>query len=250
MNTDSKIAEAASMAASEAIKNANSHSSGVEKAQRDLASLGNSEQKDRELIEGYDSRDITRTPWTLTTEEFKSRGEEPLQFYINPSSYSLENPLRQQIVQAKGGPVVHTFRDPRRGNTNMGFASMNMDLQSGSLLPVPVYKSVDNQEYKMPGSLDVFYEWLKIIQQDQLWLNPETNEYEENYQILTINTLIFPHLVMYGFFVENANFGESSESPSEIQTWTGKFLIYKTTPPLTLDAISSLASSWSLSKQN
>ncbi len=195
-------------------------------------------------------RSTTRRPWTLTTVEMEANSEKPLEFYINPGSYTLENPLRQQIVQAKGGPVIHTFRDSRRGNTNLGFSTMRVSMQSGSIMPVPRFggtKANTNVQYvTIPKGLDIFYKWLNIIQQDTLWYNPITESTEENYQILTINTLIFPFLRLYGFFTENANFGENSDNPTEIQSWEGNFLIYKSTPALTLDQVSDLAGHWNL----
>ena len=78
-----------------------------------------------------------------------------------------------------------------------------------------------------------------------MYRNPYTNEILPNYAILTINTLMFPFLEMYGFFVENHSHQEQAEDPTQIQSWSGKMQIYKTNPTLTgIDIKSGLDSTW------
>ena len=116
-----------------------------------------SASKAYDYIKYYTSR--TRTAWVLTTtrrqymanQESDEEGEfeygnsyqdyspdhqwddenAPLIFNVNPNSYQMDNPFRQNVVDTKGGPVIHTFRDPKRGYTNFGFATMNIEMSSG-----------------------------------------------------------------------------------------------------------------------
>lgn len=194
----------------------------------------------------------TRIPWKLTTAQRVANGDSyALAFNVNPSSYQIENQFRQQIVQAKGGPVIHTFRDPNRGNTNLGFATINMEMSSGSIYPIYKPTSFGNayEDWKpsfqgtIPKGVVTFYKFLEFIQGDMLYTD-FSGDTQVNYQILTINTLLFPHLVLYGFFITDNNYGETADNPTEITSWNSKFQIYKSEPSLTLEGIQGLEQEW------
>jgi len=55
---------------------------------------------------------------------------------------------------------------------------------------------------------------------------------------------MFPNLEIEGTFIENVSHSENSDDPTQIQSWSGKLLIRKTTPALTLDEINNLKNSW------
>jgi len=186
-------------------------------------------------------RPSNRRAWTLTTSSRKANNESPMKFYVNPGQYTMDTPIRQSVVQAKGGPVVHNFRDPKRGNSNLGFTTMSIDFSSGSILPRP---SADSSYAEVPEGLLNWIEYLKIIQEDTVYRDTSDNTIKPNNAILTINTLMFPNLEIEGTFIENVSHSENSDDPTQIQSWSGKLLIRKTTPALTLDEINNLKNSW------
>lgn len=170
-----------------------------------------------------------------------------LVFNVNPTSYQMDNPFRQQVVDTKGGPIIHTFRDPARGYTNFGFATMNIEMSSGSMMPraqlIGAKALSGSQHWNMPPAVGNFYRWLEIVQEDTVYEDNEGNILP-NYQIIKMSTLLFPRLTMYGYFITNANWSEQAENPAEIQNWQTAFKIYKTSPSLTIDQISQLYSKW------
>lgn len=233
----------------------------------------------QEQINGIDSEGYTydlydnkrvRTAWVLTTtrrrylasqesEDYREGNSyqeyspdhkwtddtAPLIFNVNPNSYQLDNPFRQNVVDTKGGPVVHTYRDPNRGYTNFGFATMNIEMSSGSLMPRARYRLKQNnqqQAWTMPPSVGNFYRFLEIVQEDTVY--ERDGEILPNYQIIKMSTLLFPRLTLYGFFIQNANWSEQAENPTEVQNWQVQFKIYKTTPSITIDQLRQLYSKW------
>lgn len=224
-----------------------------------------------DYIKYYTSR--TRTAWVLTTtrrqymanqesdeegdfeygnsyQEFSSDQQwddenAPLIFNVNPNSYQMDNPFRQNVVDTKGGPVIHTFRDPKRGYTNFGFATMNIEMSSGSMMPWAKYSTGRNnrrQGWTMPPSIGNFYRFLEIVQEDTVY--ERDRETLPNYQIIKMSTLLFPKLTLYGYFIQNANWSEQAENPTEVQNWQVQFKIYKTSPALTIDQIRQLYAKW------
>ena len=213
----------------------------------------------------YDNK-IVRTAWVLTTArrqylasqesdyEYGNSYQDnndwnddtaPLIFNVNPNSYQLDNPFRQNVVDTKGGPVIHTYRDPNRGYTNFGFATMNIEMSSGSLMPRAKFKlKQHNQEqsWTMPPSVGNFYRFLEIVQEDTVY--QRENQILPNYQIIKMSTLLFPRLTLYGYFIQNANWSEQAENPTEVQNWQVQFKIYKTTPAITIDELRQLYSKW------
>lgn len=212
------------------------------------------ENKDRSAINFLYTGDVRRKGWLLTTEKRKYKlknnlyteqdkeSVEPLVFNVNPASYQFDNPFRQNVVQAKGGPVVHTFRDPKHNNTNLGYPTINIEMSSGSLMPRPnSYKDIKekNVKYWKPSpNVGNFYKWLEIVQEDTVY--QVGDDILPNYQIIEMSTLLFPHITLKGFFVQNANWSENAENPAEIQNWQTQFLIYETYPSLKGQNLSSL----------
>jgi len=193
----------------------------------------------------------SRSSWTLTTEEDRSKSNAVLEFYVNPNQYTYDIPFRQVVAQAKGGPVIHTFRDNNadlgRNNTNLGFGTLTIEFNSGSILPRPTFvggKANPNRHTSIPYGLLNYTKYLELIQQDTVY-RTDKDEIVPNYAILTINTLMFPFLELFGFFVENHSHQEQAEDPTQIQSWSGKMQIYKTNPSLTgIDIKAGLDSTW------
>ena len=203
------------------------------------AQLNHSGSKTPEDVSAYDS-----------SHEWSDKNA-PLIFNVNPNSYQMDNPFRQQVVEAKGGPVIHTFRDPNRGYTNFGFATMNIEMSSGSLMPWATFKgeqAVTGQKFKMPPSVGNFYRFLEIVQEDTVYDNEGT--IMPNYQIIRMSTLLFPRLTLYGFFIQNSNWSEQAEQPTEVQNWQVQFKVYKSTPSLTINQIQNLYANWETDYNN
>lgn len=186
---------------------------------------------------------VHRTAWRLTTTRRQLMNIEPLVFNVNPASYQFDNPFRQTVVQAKGGPVVHTFRDPHNNQTNLGYPTINIEMSSGSLMPRPSsYQEIKEGEVKhwTPSpNVSNFYKWLEIVQEDYVYQDEQGN-IQPNYQIIEMSTLLFPRIILEGYFVTNANWSEQAENPAEVQNWQTQFLIYNTTPTLKNQDLSGL----------
>ena len=188
---------------------------------------------------------VHRTAWTITTERRrKMRAANPsddryapLVFRVNPASYQFDNPFRQNVAQAKGGPVVHTFRDVHHNYSNLGYPTINIEMSSGSLMPrATVFgkEAAESQHWNMSPNVANFYRWLEIIQEDTVYNASTTGtpDIQPNYQIINMQTLLFPNITLYGYFVQNANWSEQAENPAEVQNWQVQFLIHKTFPTL------------------
>ena len=190
----------------------------------------------------YDYVKQSRIPWYMYSMKSKKEAmqkgidifeyEECIGFNCNPSQYTLDIPFRQSVAKAKGGLVVHTFRDIHRGNTNLDFGTIQITFESGSILPRKFpKKSSNSNKTGFPKGLGNYYRFLDIIQQDRVFRN-ESNEIEPNYIVLVINTLAFPHLVLYTYPLDKVGNGENVENISELSEWTGNFQIIKTEPTL------------------
>lgn len=191
---------------------------------------------------------VYRNAWSITTKKrqnkyAKTRDSKyaPLYFNVNPASYQFDNPFRQNVVQAKGGPVVHTFRDPKRDQSNLGFPTINIEMSSGSLMPRATAfgeEAKTDQYWISSPNVSNFYKWLEIIQEDTVY--QDGDNILPNYQIIEMSTVLFPHITLKGYFTQNANWSENAENPNEIQNWQVQFLIYDTIPTLKGQDLSAL----------
>ena len=155
--------------------------------------------------------------------------DECINFYCNPSQYTFDFPYRQTVAKAKGGMVVHTFRDIHRSNTNLDFGTIQITFESGSILP-RMYKDSPS-ERGFPEGLGNYYKYLDIVQQDKVYRNSE-NVIESNYVVIEMNTLAFPKLVLYVYPIDKVGNGENVDNVGELTEWTGNFQIFKTEPSI------------------
>lgn len=179
-----------------------------------------------------------RTAWHLYTEYSKMLAtkqgisiyeyEDCINFYCNPSHYAIDLPFRQSEAKAKGGPVLHTFRDVHRQNTNLDFGTINITFETGSILPRKYHKS---SQTGFPEGLGNYFKYLEIVQQDRVYRNDD-NEIVPNYIVLEMNTLAFPNLTMYLYPLDKTGHTENADNPSELTEWVGNFKILKTEPSI------------------
>lgn len=180
----------------------------------------------------------TRTPWYMYTLASKLKAtklgmsiysyDECIEFYCNPNQYNLDLPFRQSVAKAKGGLVVHTFRDVHRNNTNLDFGTIQITFESGSILPRK-YRNSDANGF--PQGLSNYYTYLDIVQQDRVYRN-EQNEIKPNYIVIEMNTIAFPKLTIFAFPLDKVGNGENVDNVGELQEWTGNFQIVNTEPSI------------------
>lgn len=203
-----------------------------------------------------DFQRMPRKPWYMYTLASKQKATKMgmsiyeyvdcIRFYCNPTQYTIDIPFRQTVAKAKGGVVLHTFRDIHRNNTNLDFGTIQITFESGSILP-RINKDSDNIGF--PEGLGNYYKYLEIVQQDRVYRNTE-EVIEPNYIVLEMNTLAFPKLVMYLFPLDKVGNGENVDSVGELTDWVGNFQIIKTEPSL-LDGNGGLFASFrSMYKEN
>jgi len=217
---------------------------------------------------------ITRAPWIITCDSWISDKNDDPKFIIlgvNPKRVAWNMPFRTSMVKTAAGTVTFVWRDPNRKNTVFDEPTLEITLQSASILPVlstagqikeqivgsisratpdfpfknTLTERINNRItgglYTSSDGLNNFYRFLELYNIPRL--NEDTGE--PNYIRLIMNTLLFPKLTLRGQFVadEPISFEESSGDQTQIE-WTIKFVVHDTVPNITSAQLSDLLDIW------
>jgi len=229
----------------------------------------NEEAKQQADIYSNDTR-ASRTPWILTTTKregsFRKNSEDKesanvnrynnsIIFYCNPGEYQFSIDFRQNEVITKNGTVTHNWRNPRPPHSMFHFPVFTVTFQAGNILPKIKQsyikrirelrdireKSPDARFFEfetrikfediagVPEGLENFYQFLDIIDEDKIGTDGGLSY--TNYATLYMNTLVFPSLVLKGFFTNNIQWNENAETPSDF-FWQGTMTIHETVPKI------------------
>lgn len=215
---------------------------------------------------------ITRAPWIITCDSWlKYEEPEYIVLGVNPKRVHWSMPFRTSMVKTAAGTVTFTWRDPNRQNTIYDEPTLELTLQSSSILPVlstagqikqnivgsisratpdfPLKNKVTDRindrvtggSYTQSDGMKNFYKFLRLYNIPRL--NEETGE--PNYIRLIMNTLMFPKLTIRGQFSsdEPLDWEETSESPTQIE-WTSKFIVHNIVPNITIAEFADLLETW------
>jgi hypothetical protein len=178
-------------------------------------------QRNRLIVDG-------RIPLILTCLSWQARGR-AIEFWVNPSSITWNFKLRGATTKVKGGTISYTWRDGSRGSTFHDEPRMNITFQTGNASPIYTNDLTTASAGQLvgvpPGVLDL-YDCLELMN-EPLVLDDGTM----NYRIISYNSIIFPELILYGFFDidQGMDFSENADDPAHT-TWQQTFIIRKSIP--------------------
>lgn len=171
--------------------------------------------------------DGDRFPTILTSDLWIREGKY-LQLHAGPASANWSVGIRAGDEETQGGSA--RFASPRAGHHGqkvwMGHPHVNYQFQSGNILPV-----IGGGGVLLPAGLGDFYHFLALLNQPPLLPEGE-NEGAHNYVWIFHTSLMFPDLLLKGYFEPGGtSWPEEAEGFAEVK-WDGSFIVHDASPDI------------------
>lgn len=161
-----------------------------------------------------------------------------LLFWAGPKTVQWKFQQRGSMQQTRGGHIAHYWKDAAR-NTFFDNPSIDFTFQTGSLLPLfgSQRDNFDGSRKLPPGLVD-YYDFFGILDESKVLATGRPN-----YVIITYQSLLYPNIVLRGFFEPEVamTVSEDASRPASI-TWNATFRLKDSTPKFYNSQ--DLANSW------
>lgn len=184
-----------------------------------------------------------RIPLLMTT-EVMARQNRYLSFWVSPENVQWQFRLRGSLQETRGGWIQHYWKDNRR-NTFFDEPEVTFTFQSGNIMPVrvttarnPVTNAISQTQVSLPTGLLNLYEFMELLDQPKVM-----SDGRNNYVYILYSSLVFPKIVLHGFFTPDAGtgFSEGAQDNAEVK-WTGTFKVAGTYP--SFNSANQLTRTW------
>lgn len=168
----------------------------------------------------------------------RDRGRHLL-FWAGPKTVQWKFQQRGSMQQTRSGHIAHYWKDQAR-NTYFDNPSIEFTFQTGSLLPLFNNNDLTFQDgsRRLPPGLVDYYDFFGILDEAKV-----LSSGRPNYVIITYQSLLYPTIVLRGFFEPEVPMivSEDSAKPASI-TWNATFRLKDSTPKF--NNSQDLAKSW------
>jgi hypothetical protein len=219
---------------------------------------------------------VNRTPWIMYTTQWLTT-QEVLAWSVNPEEVTWSMPQRSVHSKNMFGTVMHVWPDSGRGTLydepvlTFKLQSGNiMPTWIGGIVPKAINpinpsppfippanlsaaqqkKMTDNfyknrkkapkpvgavytEEVEPSNGIVNFYDFMKLVDAPKI-----TTFGELNWVYIHYKSNLFPDLVLKGMFdSKGVHFTDSSQSPNQVMSWTADFIVYDSSPRLSLSTM-------------
>lgn len=150
-----------------------------------------------------------------------------LQLHAGPSEASWTLPLRASEEEVQSGHARYAqARKARQGDVAyFDTPTISFTFQSGNIIPLP-QTTVESMKKKTPYGLEDFYFFLQLVNQPPL-IPSGPDEGKHNYTWVRYTSLMFPSLLLKGYFApDGVSFSDAADSPAGFQ-WTASFKVHE-----------------------
>lgn len=163
-----------------------------------------------------------RVPVILTCQSWIRQGRQ-IELWVNPREVNWSFKLRGTTTAVKGGTTSYVWRDSSRGSTYFDEPRIGFTFQTGNC--APVYIDDSNFVRVPPGLLDL-YEFFELMNEPMV-----LDDGTMNYRVIAYNSVLFPQIVLYGFFQPDQEFTFSESAEDSTQTsWSHTFILRTSIP--------------------
>ena len=176
-----------------------------------------------------------RRGFILTSEIWERETNPPkmLELHAGPAEAQWTLPVRASEEEIQSGHA--RYFAARRAGANPAYVdtpSVQFQFQSGNILPM---KDKEGTTNVIPFGLQDFYAFNSLLNQPAL-----TSTGDHNYVKIHYRSLIYPDMVLFGYFApEGISWSDSAESPAGF-TWSATFKVHESSIDLfNLDSLST-----------